>query len=202
MDPTPVQSLNSRPPSPVRVTKYVGLLRGVNVGPNRRIQMARLRAVAADLGLEGVGTFLNSGNLYFRCSTRTRSALEQRLEQAVETELGVPAEVLVRTAEEWDRAIRANPFPAEAAADPAHLLVWFLRRAPSSDAVAALRRAVRGPERSRIVDDRAYVVYPDGIAGSTVNARLIERHLGQVGTGRNWTTVLQLDKLVQALPPH
>jgi len=33
--------------------RQIALLRGVNLGPNRRLAMARLRALLADLGYDG-----------------------------------------------------------------------------------------------------------------------------------------------------
>ena len=41
------------------------LLRGVNVGGSRRIEMDRLRALTESLGYENVSSYINSGNLLF-----------------------------------------------------------------------------------------------------------------------------------------
>ena len=45
------------------VATYVAFLRGVNLGPNNKIPMPALRAMAEDLGYTDVGTYINSGNL-------------------------------------------------------------------------------------------------------------------------------------------
>ena len=45
--------------------RHVALLRGINVGKAKRIAMADLRALVADLGYRDVGTLLNSGNVVF-----------------------------------------------------------------------------------------------------------------------------------------
>ena len=45
--------------------KYVALLRGINVGGNRKVPMAELRKVFENLGFTEVSTYINSGNVIF-----------------------------------------------------------------------------------------------------------------------------------------
>ena len=51
--------------------RYVALLRGINVGGKTLIKMADLRACAEGLGLDGVSTFIASGNLLFESPVRS-----------------------------------------------------------------------------------------------------------------------------------
>ena len=44
---------------------YIALLRGINVGGNRKILMADLRQMCVSLGLRGVATYVQSGNVVF-----------------------------------------------------------------------------------------------------------------------------------------
>ena len=45
--------------------RYVALLRGINVGRAKRVAMADLRALLAELGYRDPRSLLNSGNLVF-----------------------------------------------------------------------------------------------------------------------------------------
>lgn len=45
--------------------RYVALLRGVNVGGKRRVEMARLREALVSMGFYDVSTYINSGNALF-----------------------------------------------------------------------------------------------------------------------------------------
>mgnify|MGYP002399900788 CR=1 FL=1 len=92
-----------------------------------------------------------------------------------------------------------NPFRVEAERDPGHLLVMFLKQAPTREAVTALQRAITGREVVRAEGRHAYLVYPDGVGRSRLTSALIEKHLGTRGTGRNWNTVQKLGALVEAL---
>jgi len=48
------------------VTKFVALLRGINVGGKKILRMEELRELLAKLGCEDVATYIQSGNAVFR----------------------------------------------------------------------------------------------------------------------------------------
>ncbi|MGP8072209.1 MAG: DUF1697 domain-containing protein [Thermoplasmata archaeon] len=177
--------------------EYVALLRAVNIGPHHRVSMPALGEMFRGLGFTAVSTLLHSGNVVFQGEARPRPGLEKALEQAVGRHLGVSTDVFVRTASEWERIIVHNPFPEPARIDPAHLVVVLLKKTPVVGALAALERAIQGPERVRLVGDQVYLVYPEGIGRSKVTASVIEKHLGTLGTGRNWSTVQKLGERLQ-----
>lgn len=56
------------------MTGYVALLRGINVGGNKKIVMAELRELLTRLGYADVRTHLNSGNAVFFCPRTTRTS--------------------------------------------------------------------------------------------------------------------------------
>lgn len=45
--------------------KYAALLRGINAGKTRRIDMKNLKALFDRTGFTGVSTYINSGNVFF-----------------------------------------------------------------------------------------------------------------------------------------
>ncbi|HLH22974.1 MAG TPA: DUF1697 domain-containing protein [Chloroflexota bacterium] len=175
---------------------YVALLRGINVGGHAKVAMADLRDLLAGLDLRDVRTLLQSGNVVFRADDVAAADLEHLLEQETAQRLGFCPDYLVRTADEWADVVARNPFAAEAERDPSHLLVMFLKQAPSAAAVAALQAAITGPEVVHAEGRHAYVTYPEGIGRSRLTGTLIESKLGTRGTGRNWNTVLKLAALV------
>jgi uncharacterized protein (DUF1697 family) len=179
------------------MTTYLAFLRGVNLGPNRRLAMADLRDIVTGMGMRDVQTLLQSGNVVFRCATRKPAAIERDMEAAIVKALKLETLVHVRTSEEWQAVIAHNPFPQEATRDPSHLLVTCLRDAPSPRSVSELQAAITGPERVRTNGREAYIVYPEGIARSKLTPALLDRKLGAGGTARNWNTVLKLGALTQ-----
>ena len=176
---------------------YVALLRGINVGGKNRVAMADLREFLAGLGLAEVKTLLQSGNVVFRSEGKTASALENFLEKETAARLGVAADYMLRSSVEWAKVITANPFPNEAESDPSHLVVMFLKSAPTSSAVKKVQSSIKGREVIRSHGRELYLVYPDGIGTSKLTGTSIERQLCLRGTARNWNTVLKLLALAQ-----
>jgi uncharacterized protein (DUF1697 family) len=167
---------------------YVGFLRAVNVG-DRKVGMADLRRAVEALGFSAVRTLLNSGNVVFRAEERSAAAVERRLEAGCARPLGLPVEFMVRGRAELEAAIAANPFAAFARDDPGHLLLVFLKSAPSVEVGTTFAEGLDGPEEARVQGTVAYVTYPAGIGTSRLTLPRIEAALGTRGTGRNWNTV-------------
>ena len=121
------------------MTRYVALLRGINVGGNKRIAMADLQSLCEGLGFEHVRTLLQSGNVVLdsRLSART---VESRLSEAIEQQLGMEVRVVVRTAAELAAVVEHDPYSS--IADPLkYYSVSFLASDPTPDALADIDSA-------------------------------------------------------------
>jgi uncharacterized protein (DUF1697 family) len=176
--------------------RQLALLRGINVGGNRRVPMEQLRALATGLGLEEVSTFIASGNLLFTSAEDPR-ALEPKLEAAIEEAFGFFVDVLVRTADAWDTLAASNPF-TDAATARANLLHLGLAKAPLAvGAQATLRGVAVAPERLAVVGQALWLDYASGVARSKLTPKVLDRAVGSTVTARNWKTVSTLSKLLR-----
>jgi len=175
---------------------FVGLLRGINVGGNKAVSMAALRELMEGMGFCDVKTLLQSGNVVFSDATQAAEKLERQVETALTKKLAVEADVLIRTADDWSKLIDANPFQAMAESDPSHLVLVCLKSSPTSDAVQALRAAIKGREEIQVIGRELYVTYVEGIGTSKLTNTVIEKHLRIRGTGRNWNTVLKIQDVL------
>jgi uncharacterized protein (DUF1697 family) len=164
---------------------HIALLRAINLGSHKKVAMADLRTLLGDLGFNDVRTLLQTGNLVFE-SKATPEKVEGLLEKEAAKQLGLETEFFVRTAAEWDKIVKRNPFPDEAKRDPAHLVLMVCKEAPGKTlkVTGAKREVVRALGRE------IYIVYPDGIGRSRLK-------LNVVGTGRNWNTVLKVAALTK-----
>jgi uncharacterized protein (DUF1697 family) len=172
------------------MTRYIALLRGINVGGNKVVSMADLRALLSKMGFEDVQTLLQSGNAVFSGPKKSSAALERELEVALEKALKMKVDFHVRTADEWRMLIDANPFTAEAKTDPARLLVTCYKAPLDPAKVKAAQAAITGREQLRADGRHLYITFPDG-QGNSKAAVVVGKMLGS-GTGRNWNTVLKL----------
>jgi uncharacterized protein (DUF1697 family) len=178
--------------------KHIALLRAVNLAGLNTVGMADLRDLLGTLGFPVAKTLLNSGNIVFSGGNKTTATLEQTLERAAATQLGLAADFFVRTAKEWQAIIDANPFSREAKDDPSHLLAVIMKDEVSAANVTALQKAIVGREVVRAKGRCAYIVYPDGVGRSKLTNVMIEKKLGTRGTARNWNTVLKLQALANS----
>jgi uncharacterized protein (DUF1697 family) len=177
------------------MASYILLLRGVNVGGKQKVPMAALRAMIEREGFGDVATVLQSGNAVFAGVRSKPPQLEKLFADKIASSLKVQTDCFIRTSKEWVDAIAASPFPAEAKADPSHLVMLALSAAPAPARVAALREAIVGRETLAAAGRQLYAYYPDGIGESKLTLPVIEKQLGVRGTGRNWNTVLKLSEL-------
>ena len=173
--------------------RYIALLRGINVGGNNMVPMADLRVLLSKMGLSDVKTVLQTGNVVFGASSKSPSALEKQLEAELEKRLKIKVDFHVRTPDEWQRVIEANPFRAEAKADPARLVLTCYRAPLDPEKVTAVQSAIAGRERLRADGRHLYMTFPDG-QGNSKAAVQVGKALGP-GTARNWNTVLKLATL-------
>lgn len=172
----------------------IALVRALNLGAAHRLPMAKLRALAQEIGLADAKTIGQKGNLVFE-SRAAAASLEKKLDAAIAESLPIETQVFVRTPAELRAVIARNPFEKEAARDPAHVLVYFTKKKPSKRGVAALRNAIDGPELVRAGARHLYLFYPKGIGRSKLTSALMDSKLGVRGTARNWNTVAKLAAL-------
>ncbi len=91
------------------MSRFVALLRAVNVGGTGKLPMAELTAICVRCGFDGVRTYIASGNVVFAAEgdeMTIRTALEAELRAYAGKAVGV----LVRTAAEIAAVAAANPF--------------------------------------------------------------------------------------------
>ncbi|MFJ1702177.1 DUF1697 domain-containing protein [Kitasatospora sp. NPDC088346] len=104
---------------------YIAFLRAINVG-GRTVRMERLRELFAELGLERVRSYIQSGNVFFDTARTDRAALTRRIEQHLETALGYPVPTMLRTVEEVEELVAAEPFAGVEVTPELRLCVVFL----------------------------------------------------------------------------
>ncbi len=170
---------------------YVALIRGINVGGKKKLVMADLRELLSRQGYHDVRTHLNSGNALFTSASTDPVELAARIEQAVDTELGLDIRCLVRSASELSAVIEANPL-TQHKTDGSKLVAHFLSAAPDPTLLAAHDPCNLAPETIVLGDRVIYQWCPDGILAAPPAGKFAEKHLGVTVTARNWNTVLAL----------
>lgn len=172
-------------------TRYVALLRGINVGGRNIIAMADLREAFETDGYGAVGTYIQSGNVLFE-SDAPRGELESEIEPMLEHRFGVPLVVVLRSHDQLRSVVKKAP--AGFGADPGRY---------HSDAIF-LKAPLTSRQAMRVVRLREGVDEAWAGTGVLYFARLSERRVQSlmgkiVGTPeyaqmtiRSWTTTTKL----------
>jgi uncharacterized protein (DUF1697 family) len=177
----------------VGMTTFIALLRGINVGGNRKLAMGALRDLCEQAGLTNVRSYVNSGNLVFD-GTRSAAAQEKRLEAAIAKHAGFKVDVMARTAKQWSGYVRGNPFPELSAEHPNRVMLIVPKTPLGGDAVETLREKASGGERVEQAGEVVWVYFAEGAGRSKLAAQPPGRIMV---TARNWRTVLKLDEMAR-----
>ncbi len=178
---------------------YISLLRGINVGPHKRMKMEKLRASFAALGFDPVETCIQSGNVVFRTARVSPAALKKKIEERIVSDFGFSVDVISRTSDEMDEIVQSNPLLKERGVDASKLHVAFLSEAPAEAAVKKLEALTLPPDRVRCSGEEIYLYFPNGVSGSSLWKHPLDRVLSVTATMRNWNTVNQLYEMAVGL---
>lgn len=174
--------------------RMVALLRAVNVG-GRKLPMAELRALCAELGWKDVATYIQSGNLVFAGKGKP-AALEAELERAIARTFGLDVPVIVRTADQWAKLAAANPFAKAAREEPNRLQLLVSKQPPAADAADKLMERAQAGESVKAVGGALWFHFREGVGASKLTPALIDKACGSPATGRNFRTVVKLGEML------
>ena len=170
------------------MTRFVALLRAVNVGGTGKLPMEDLRSLCADAGFAKVQTYIASGNVVFTCGkseTQVKAALEASLAEYAGTKIAV----FVRTAAEMADVSANNPF---ADAPTNRVMAFFLDAPPPRDTLDHVTG--RKDERIALGSREIYVHYGEGMGTSKLKIPA-----AKLGTARNMNTVAKLAEMAAQL---
>lgn len=180
------------------MTRFVALLRGVNVGGANRLPMADLRAALTGDGLDDVRTYIQSGNVVLDSPAGDVEAVAARVRSVIARGFGLDVPVVALTAAGLRDLADANPYPDEP--DPRRVHAIVLPHPPTAagiDEVAARQEAAAakgGRDTVTVLGRVAYLHTPDGFGTSLLAKSLTSGASNPLaeGTARNWATVTAL----------
>jgi uncharacterized protein (DUF1697 family) len=178
---------------------YISLLRGINVGPHKRMKMDKLRESLESLGFTAVRTYIQSGNVIFKAAKLSPSALSRKIEDRISADFGFSVDVISRTRDEMGGIVLNNPLVREEPGiDPRKLHVAFLSNAPTAAALKKLVALTMRPDKARCAGAEIYLYFPNGVSGSSLWRHPLDRVLAVPTTMRNWNTVNKLYEMALA----
>lgn len=157
--------------------------------------MANLRQALESIGLCGVKTYIQSGNVLFK-SNEEEEILSKKIENQIEAVFGFSVTVILRTAQELEMIIENCPFSKEAILEAEtlskveSLYVSLLTHAPSEEKVECLN-SYRNENDACIIKEReVFLLFHNSIRNSKLANNL--HRLDVPYTVRNWKTINKL----------
>jgi uncharacterized protein (DUF1697 family) len=178
------------------MTRYVALLRAVNLGSTNKVGMKWLREAAGDAGFTDVATYVQSGNVVLT-SSGSADEVSDTVARLIKAEYGLDIDVIVRDRKQIAAVVKANPF-GDLIEEPTRVHVNFLSAAPPKSKLAALDPDEFAPERYVVKGSEMYLYYPGGAGRSRLATAPWGKRLGVIGTSRNWRTVTTLLEMLDA----
>jgi uncharacterized protein (DUF1697 family) len=179
------------------MTKYVVLLRGINVGGKNPVPMARLRGVLEELGYADIVTYIASGNVILR-SERGPDRIRRELEAALPTAFTLHSElvaVLVLSATQLRAVVENRPKGFGDEPGRYHSDAIFLMGIDTSAAMAAFDPR---PGVDTVWSGDG-VIYSQRLSAERTKSRLsriVASPMYQSMTIRSWATTTKLAELV------
>jgi uncharacterized protein (DUF1697 family) len=172
------------------MARFVAFLRAVNVG-KRKYPMAELREVLTDAGFEEVETHIQTGNVLFGTSLRSRAKVIAALEKAMREDRGFEVPVVLLTPQELSELYdEACDFGGGKKLQGHY--ISLLAEPPSKRAAKALEARSDGGEEIRVGERAVHLMLTSKPfhEAKTGNAE-VEKELG-VATTRNLTVITKL----------
>ena len=173
--------------------RYVALLRGINVGRAKAMEMSELAAVFTSLDFANVRTVLRSGNVVFESRNSVPDDAPAHIEAAVQVATGVQSSVLLLDSAAFLCVLDANPL-IDVATDGSKSFVTFVSSTPA--ALELPDASTLAPEILVVGPAAVYQWMPDGSLQTRVPTSFWRQFAGPI-TARNWNTAQKLRTLLE-----
>jgi uncharacterized protein (DUF1697 family) len=169
--------------------RYIALLRGINVGGQKKIKMVDLKNMFETLGFKNVKTYIQSGNIVFDYDCTNTTKLGNYIEKKISETFGFFVKAIIRTDEEFRNLVNNNPFVKEPNVELDKLYVTFMLDIPEPSTVIFLDVKKEENEKFLIISREVYLYCPNGYGRTKLNNAMFEKKLKNVATTRNWKTI-------------
>ncbi|HEV2070758.1 MAG TPA: DUF1697 domain-containing protein [Acidimicrobiales bacterium] len=172
-------------------TRYVALLRGINVGGKNKVVMADLREAFTDAGFEGVRTYIASGNVLFR-TERPAMMLENEIEAALKERFGIPLVVVVRTHRQLRTIVNQAPADFVALHGTHHRDAVFLKSPLTSAKAMRVVQLRAGVDKAWAGTGVVYFARLSAERQRSLMSKIVGTPEYQLMTIRSWSTTTKL----------
>ncbi|MFY7938694.1 MAG: DUF1697 domain-containing protein [Flavobacterium sp.] len=174
------------------MTKYLALLRGINVSGHNMIKMDALKKMLDSMGFQNVETYIQSGNVFLESEEENAASIGFKIKQEISKVFGYDVPVIMISKSNLELCFKNNPFLKEKDCDIKKLYVDYISKELTAEAINDLKISNIKPDEAVIDSNRIYIKYAIGAGKTNLDQKYIEKKLNVVATIRNWNTVTKL----------
>ena len=164
------------------MTKYLALLRGINVSGHNMIKMDALKKMLDSMGFQNVETYIQSGNVFFESEEDNAASIGFKIKQEISKVFGYDVPVIMVSKTDLELCFKNNPFLKEKEVDTKKLYVSFVSMVLKSDHIHDLKISNFKPDEVHIDESRIYIKYDISPAKTRLDNNYIEKKLKE----RDW----------------
>lgn len=172
---------------------YLALFRGINVSGKNIIKMEELRKLMETAGYGNVLTFIQSGNVIFDSSNKSKTQLADELEALIKENYGYSINIFIIDTHQLEEAVNNNPFERNRQPEDKGsktLYVTLLSKMPLPEEIERLKMGPIGDDKIEVIDNILYFKLQTKASESKLSNNFIESKLKCKATTRNWNTTL------------
>lgn len=166
---------------------YISLLRGINVSGQKKILMADLKGLYADLGFSNIKTYIQSGNIVFNFKKADAVELQQLIFEKIKLHYRFEVPNLILNPTDISDALANNPYQ-----DIEKSYFTFLSELPQQQNIDEMSKHAFENEFYELKGKVIYSHYPNGAGRAKMTLKFFEKKLKVSGTARNLNTTKKL----------
>ena len=179
-------------------TRYVALLRGINVGGNNLIKMLDLRSSFAGMGFSEVQTYIQSGNVIFSSKQKNKAKLTSLIEKALSDAFSYESRVVVISGSEMERVVTQAPKGFGTDPEQYRYDVLFVREPFTTAEALKDIKPTPGVDTTHAGDHALYFRRLISQAAQSNLNKLPVRPAYKNITVRNWNTTMKLLGMIRS----
>ena len=181
----------------MKTSRYLALLRGINVGGKNIIKMADLKASFEEMGFSNVLTYIQSGNVLLRSDENDKIALTARIEQGLSRRFDFDAKIVMVSQNELTAIVRDAPMGFGEDDEKFRYDVIFLKEPLTPKEAMESVKVREGVDTAHAGKQALYFSRLISRASQSHLTKIIGTPVYQNMTIRNWNTTTKLLALME-----
>ena len=182
------------------MTRYVALLRGINVGGRNPIKMTALRTCLEQGGFDDVATYIQSGNVVFTADASSNARLTTDVEEMLLGAFGYDISVVLRSRQQMRTIVDGAPMGFGREPDTYRYDVIFPKAPLTARSAMKDIQTKDGVDTAHLGTGALYFARLIARASQSRLSKIVSIPIYKSITIRNWNTTTRLMQMLE--PDH